>query len=258
MTDFLRPTAADIKRWRSLRQREVREAERLYLAEGEHLAAEAVREGKATLLILEEGREARYQALLASGLPVALLPKRSFSLLCDTRTPQGILALCRLPGNAALSALGPRIVALEALQDPGNVGTILRTLDAADFTGLMLDRESADAFSPKVLRAAMGAAFRIPIRQSENLQEDLQALQGFAILAGSLQGSPFFERPRFSQGICLLIGNEGAGLSDALMAAATHRLRLPMPGHAESLNAAMAAGIMMYDFVRTGESAEAG
>lgn len=233
-------------------------AQGLFLAEGEHLAAEAVREGAATGLLVQEGRQDSYAALMRDGLPCYEVPARAFELLCDTRTPQGVAALCRLPSNAPLSLLGPRIVALEGLQDPGNVGTILRTIDAAGFTGLMLDRESADAFSPKALRASMGAAFRIPIRLSGKLAEDLQALSGFAILAGSLQGSPFFERPRLGPRVCLLIGNEGAGLSEAIQRLATLRVKLPMPGRAESLNAALAAGIMMYDFVRTGESTEAG
>lgn len=254
MTGLLRPTAAQLKRWRSLKGREARAEQGLYLAEGEHLTEEALREGAAQALLCQEDRQERYAALLNGGLPCYLVPARAFQQLSDTRTPQGIAALCHLPDNSSLTALGPRILALEGLQDPGNVGTILRTMDAANFTGLMLDRACADVYSPKALRASMGAAFRLPVRLCENLPEDLQALSGFAILAGSLQGSPFYERPALGARLCLLIGNEGAGLSEELQALATHRLKLPMPGRAESLNAAVAAGIMMYDFVRTGDA----
>ena len=196
---------------------------------------------------------------LPEGVRVVCVPGDVMASVSPMKSPQGVLFTGRIPALAPPEKLtGRRYVALEGVQDPGNVGTILRTIDAAGFTGLMLDRESADAFSPKALRASMGAAFRIPIRLSGKLAEDLQALSGFAILAGSLQGSPFFERPRLGPRVCLLIGNEGAGLSEAIQRLATLRVKLPMPGRAESLNAALAAGIMMYDFVRTGESTEAG
>ncbi|MHC1785720.1 MAG: TrmH family RNA methyltransferase [Christensenellales bacterium] len=238
------------KAWRALKDRAAREAQGLFLAEGEHLCREAVQEGKALAILIEEGAQALCPAPLPHDLPIHQLPARQFIQLCDTRTPQGIMALCALPGNAALSRLGTRIVCLNGLQDPGNVGTILRTMDAACFSGMLMDEASADAFSPKALRASMGAVFRIPVRVSADLPGDLATLAGFQILAGLLDGEPFYGRERLTGPLCLVIGSEGAGISAPVAALATHRCRLPMPGRAESLNAAVAAAIMMYDFVR--------
>ena len=149
------------------------------------------------------------------------------------------------------------MLALEAVQDPANVGGVLRGMDAANFTGLMIDDACADPYSPKALRASMGAAFRLPVCRVPSLAQGLRDLAGYLILAGSLDGQPFFERPRPVEKVCLVIGNEGAGLSEEALRASTLRLRLPMHGRAESLNAAVAASIMMYDFVRTGESPKA-
>ena len=243
-------TGAQVKAWRALRTRAEREKQGRYLAEGEHLCGEAIKEGQALEILCQDDKQDKYAGLLTSGLPVHILSSGAFALLSDTKTPQGISALCRLPAQAALSALGHRLVALNAVQDPGNVGTILRTMDAAGFTGMLLDKDSADAFSPKALRAAMGAAFRLPLRVSEDLAQDLRQLEGFETIASQLDGDDFYFRPPLGRRICLIVGNEGAGIAPHLSALAGHRYRLPMPGCAESLNAAVAASVMMYDFVR--------
>ena len=249
-TGPLSGTSVQVKAWRALRTRAQREKQGRYLAEGEHLCGEAIREGRALEILCQDDRQDKYGRLLTSGLPVHILSAGAFALVSDTKTPQGISALCRLPAQAALSALGPRLVALNAVQDPGNVGTILRTMDAAGFTGMLLDKDSADAFSPKALRAAMGAAFRLPLRVSEDLAQDLHQLEGFAIIASQLDGDDFYARPPLGERICLIVGNEGAGIAPQLSALAGHRYRLPMPGRAESLNAAVAASVMIYDFIR--------
>ncbi len=241
---------AQLKVLRALKTRAEREKQGLYLAEGEHLCGEAVREGLALAVLCQADKQDKYAGLLSSGLTVYTLPPAAMALISDTRTPQGIAALCRLPAQASLQALGTRLVALNSVQDPGNVGTILRTMDAAGFTGMLLDKDSADPFSPKALRAAMGAAFRLPMRVNDDLAQDLLQLEGFDIIASQLDGDDFYARPPLKERVCLIIGNEGAGISPRLCALATHRYRLPMPGCAESLNAAVAASVMIYDFVR--------
>ena len=138
------------------------------------------------------------------------------------------------------------LVALDGEQDPGNVGTIWRTCDAAAFDGLLLSNSCPDEFSPKVLRASMGAAFRVPALRVD-LEQALGELrgQGCAVVSSQLDGAPFFEGLPGGD-VALVIGNEARGVSEGVRALATHRLKLPMPGRAESLNAAVAAGIMMY------------
>ncbi len=243
-------TQGELKALRALRTRGERERQGLFLAEGDHLTGESIREGKAQYLLVAAGQEQRYAAHLNKGIPGYSISEKSLALLCDTRTPQGIVAVCALPPAPGLHTLGPRMVALNGVQDPGNVGTILRTMDAAGFTGMLMDTACADGYSPKALRASMGAAFRIPVRVADDLTRELEQLEGHSLLAATLDGMPFYQRSPVGQPLCLLIGSEGAGLAPEVASMATQRLRLPMPGGAESLNAAVAASIIIYDLLR--------
>ena len=150
------------------------------------------------------------------------------------------------------ASLGSRLVALDGVQDPGNVGTIIRTADAAGLDGVLLSAQCADAFSPKVLRATMGSVFRMGIRVTEDLPGELARLkqEGFSVLSSQLDGTPFYEREPVGERFCLVIGSEGNGVTPEVQQVATHRVKLPMRGGAESLNAAVAAGIMMYELMR--------
>lgn len=248
-----------VKRWRSLnRGRADRLSHGLFLAEGEHMAVEALNEARAEALLIQSDAADRFALLIekAHEIPVYLLPAHVLASIADAKAPQGVIAVCRTPDNAALDALRPRIVALDGVQDPGNVGTILRTMDAAAFTGLLLSDACADPFGAKALRATMGGVFRVPIRVTKTLTDDLAALRnnGFELIAGDLRGESFFDHPAFSKKTCLIVGNEGAGISPAVLTLANRRVRLPMPGRAESLNAAVAAGIMIYEILRAGQT----
>ena len=169
--------------------------------------------------------------------------------MADTKTPQGIAAVL---SRRVRPLSGSRLLALDAVQDPGNVGTIIRTADAAGFDGVLLSPDCADLFSPKVLRSTMGSIFRMSFDFPPDLPAALRELKskGYSVLSSQLDGDPFFERKDVASSFVLIIGNEGNGVSDSVKAEATHRLRLPMQGGAESLNAAVAAGIMMYDLTR--------
>lgn len=239
-----------IKAWAALRTASGHRQQGLFLAEGEHLAGEALQAGAAQALLVDEERQEQYEKYLNTPVPVYLMPPHVLQKVCDAKTPQGILAVCPIPAQQELGSLGGRLVALNGVQDPGNAGTIWRTMDAAGFTGLVMDEKSADPFSPKALRASMGAVFRVPVYRCASLAAALAPLAGCAFLAGDLQGEDFFARAPVQGDLCLLIGNEGQGLDEETQAMATHRLKLPMPGGAESLNAAVAAAIMMYDVVR--------
>lgn len=247
---------AELKALRTLKTRGERERQGLFLAEGDHLTGESIQEGKALRLLVAAGQEQRYARHLDSGIASFTISEKSLAMLCDTRTPQGVMAVCALPPEPGLAALGPRMVALNGVQDPGNVGTILRTMDAAGFTGMLMDTACADAFSPKALRASMGAAFRIPVRVTDDLPQDLGLLEGYVLLAAALDGTPFYQRSPVGPRLCVLIGSEGAGLAPEVAAMATQRLRLPMPGRAESLNAAVAASIIIYDLLREQQARE--
>lgn len=242
-----------VKKWRLLnKSRAERIAQGLFIAEGEHMTMEALQSKCASMLLVSQSATEKYNHLLVSSIPHHILADHVFTSLCETKSPQGILALCTYPADAAIQALGNRIVCLNGVQDPGNVGTILRTMDAAGFTGLLIDDKTADPYSPKVLRATMGSIFRIPILQTKDLAAELDHLQkrNFEILAGDLMGQPFFSNRERKESTCIIIGNEGAGIAPEIKEKATLRLKIPMVGGAESLNAAVAAAIMMYDDVR--------
>ena len=236
--------------WRSLKDRKGRDAAGSFLAEGPKMVAESLDSAfPVETLLVREGYTPPFP--LPDSIPAYTLADSVFRSVCDTKTPQGIAAVVRI---RALLLKGNRLLALDGIQDPGNMGTIIRTADAAGMDGILLSPDCVDVFSPKVLRATMGSIFRMGFRFPESLADELAALrdrEGFAVLSSQLDGEPFFERAPVFPPFVLIIGNEGNGVSDAVKAAATHRLRLPMRGGAESLNAAVAAGIMMYDLMRT-------
>ena len=234
--------------WRSLKDRKGRKETGCFLVEGRKMVEEALRSDFPVEAVLaDEGRLAELS--LPDNVPMYALPEHVLAAVCDTKTPQGVAAVVRMTGSAAL---GSRLVALDGVQDPGNVGTIIRTADAAGLDGVLLSAQCADAFSPKVLRATMGSVFRMGIRVTEDLPGELTRLkqEGFSVLSSQLDGTPFYEREPVGERFCLVIGSEGNGVTPEVQQVATHRVKLPMRGGAESLNAAVAAGIMMYELMR--------
>lgn len=245
-----------VKLWRSLnKSRAERIKNGLFLAEGEHMASEALQSNKTRTLLIDSGVREKYAYLVDravhQGVPVQWMASHVMTALSDAKTPQGVIAVCPYSEENA-HPTGNWLVALDGVQDPGNVGTILRTMDAAGFDALLLDEKTADPYSPKALRATMGAAFRIPCCRTVHLADTLRALarKGYAVVAGDLQGAPFFQRPQTGDKLVIVIGSEGQGISQPVREAVTLRLKLPMMGGAESLNAAVAGSIMMYDFLR--------
>ena len=234
--------------WRSLRDKKGREAHGAFLVEGARMVAEALSSSfHMQAVLLREDYQPAFS--LPADVPVFSMPDHVFQSVCDTRTPQGIAAVLSLQ---ARPAEGARLIALDGVQDPGNVGTIIRTADAAGFEGVLFSPDCAELFSPKVLRSTMGSVFRLGFSFPSSLPEALTGLKekGFSVLSSQLDGDPFYSRKNISDSFVLVIGNEGSGVSDAVKSVATHRLCLPMRGGAESLNAAVAAGIMMYDLTR--------
>ena len=146
-----------------------------------------------------------------------------------------------------------KIVALDAVQDPGNVGTIWRTADAAGFDAVIFGEGCADAYSPKVQRAAMGSGFRVPAVHM-NLKETLPlyTLNGASLIVSALDGSDLYARAPIpgDKPMILVIGNEAKGVSKEVQSLSNVRLKIPMRGGAESLNAAVAAGILMYELTK--------
>ena len=242
-----------VQRLRDLKSARVRREEKRILVEGEVMIREALSCGlRLEDAAADEGCAAFARELEARGLPVMQVNRSLLESICETRTPQGVCAAFEAPRPLAVAELPERIVALDGVQDPGNVGTIWRTADAAGFGAVIFGRGTADGYSPKVQRAAMGSGFRLAQLVADDLAQTLMQLRGrgYRVIASLLDGEPFFERGDLGEKYVLVIGNEARGISDAVRAQADVRLKLPMYGGAESLNAAVAAGIMMYDLVR--------
>ncbi len=184
--------------------------------------------------------------------------------MSDTETPQGIIAAVRMTGfslediisrhddsGEAAGESEPLILIAEKLQDPGNLGTIIRTAEAAGVTGIILSKDCADIYNPKTIRSTMGAIFRMKMYVSDDLVSDISRLKayGVKVYAMHLSGSEFFEKD-FTKGTAFLIGNEGNGLSAEVSAAADEMMRIPMMGKVESLNAAVSASVVAYEALR--------
>lgn len=239
-----------VKAARALRMKKAREAEGLHFIEGWRMLEEAVQARlPMEAVFVEEGQEAAGEALLRGAAPLWSVTRAVMESLCDTRTPQGICASVKTPAFVSPAALGGGlIVALDAVQEPGNLGTIIRSADALGASGIFLGAGCADPYAPKTLRSGMGSMYHLPMAAG-GLCAALQSWKerGFRLLCAHLQGG---EMPqRVGMDCVLVIGNEGRGVS-AEAAALCDCFRLYTPGRAESLNASVAAGICIYELLR--------
>ncbi len=242
-----------VLRWKALvREKSLRLEQGLFPVDGEHMVQEALGAGCLREVIVDRDRADRYRALTDKCENVFPVPSHVLASLSDTVTPQGIMGFCAFPERLPAPAQPGFFVALNAVQDPGNVGTVIRTMDAAGLDTLLIDGRTADPFSPKCVRATMGGIFRIRIRRTDDLHGALSAMKaaGTVLAAGVLDGHDLFSRPPVKGDLCVMIGNEGRGLDRELSGLADLRLRIPMPGHAESLNASVSAAILIYDLLR--------
>jgi len=177
-------------------------------------------------------------------LPAYKVTKEVISKMADTSTPQGIIAICEIPQGQV--KLKERLIYLDRVQDPGNVGTIIRTADAFGFDGVLLSDGCADVYSPKVVRSTMGSLFHIPIEENVSI-EYLMSLNN-KVYSSSLDTNSFLENISISKPFVLVIGNEGQGISQEIKNITDEFVKINMAGNAESLNASIAAGILMYEF----------
>jgi len=193
-------------------------------------------------------------------VPVYVVDERVMEAVTETKTPQGIVGVVHKPCNEFQiedyakhrNDADVIVLAIDRLQDPGNLGTIIRTADAVGIHSVLLSKGTVELFSPKVIRSTMGSIFHIPVFCEVQLGEELSKLkeQGFFIIASHLKGENFFRRPQIKKPVVLIIGNEANGIDDKITGQADRLYKLPMAGKAESLNASIAAGVMIYDIAR--------
>ncbi len=243
-----------------LKKAKTRHEENLFVAEGLRMCMEIPPKRIRSLYISESfQKNPQCRILTERARHVETLTDTVFAALSDTRTPQGVLALAEQSHYALedVMAVGrdgtlPHLLVLEHLQDPGNLGTILRAGEGAGLTGVLMDSNTADIYSPKVVRATMGSLLRVPFAYVEDLGEALALLKKkkIRVYAAHLQGSNAYDRENYRKATAFLIGNEANGLSPETAAAADVRIRIPMLGEVESLNAAVAASVLMFEAAR--------
>ena len=242
------------KRCEQLMMRKYRDRSGLYLIEGENLLDEAIRNHVRIETVLV--REDCQKALPPEAADKAfLLDARLFDKLAQTVTSQGILAVvakAEVRKEDFIGLPGSNFIVLDRLQDPGNIGTILRTADAAGYRLAILMKGTADVYAPKVVRAATGSLFRMPVVSMASISElvDFSRAAGKKLTATCLDAQRCYYDEDLTHDIALVIGNEGSGVAPALIESSELRIKIPMQGNIESLNAAVAAGVLMYEAMR--------
>lgn len=233
---------------------------RLFLAEGLKLTQEALRHAHPEIVLVSEdalANDATFFALLDTAARlecrIVLTSPEAFSKISTEKAPQGIIAVLPLPTEEIVRCVsGGRYLLLDTIQDPGNLGTILRSAAAFGIDGV-ITCSSADPTSPKAVRASMGAVFRVPVWKTNHLADMVRLLRndGHRVLAAALsENSLCAGEATLYANDCIVIGNEGHGIAEDVLAECTDVIHIPMTGDTESLNASIAASILLWEYMR--------
>lgn len=247
-----------VKNIRKLKEKKYRDLENCYVIEGIKLIKEAIEEkvNIRKIVVCEEciengeiDKELLYEI---AKYDLIYVTKKVFELLTDVKTPQGIIAVIEKQSTEnKIDYSQDIIIALDNLQDPGNLGTILRTVDSANLGQIILSKNSVDVYNPKVVRSTMGAIFRVNIIETENLVETLKEIKKnkFNIMITSLEAQESIYDANYNKKV-IVIGNEANGVSEEVQNIADEKVIIPMLGKTESLNASVAASVIIYEYVR--------
>lgn len=247
-----------IKHIRKLKDKKYRDESNEYVVEGVKLVEEAVKENaKIKQIIVCEDTTRTYEIPTHIMLEIAKyecisVSDKIFNIITQVTNPQGIMAIIEKNAqNAKIDYTQDIIVVLDDVQDPGNLGTILRTVDSIGLNQIIVSKGTADAFNSKVVRSTMGAIFRIKIIEVENLAQAIKEMRKhhFKLMVTSLQTKNSIYDIDFYKKI-IVIGNEANGVSKEIQDMADEKAKIPMLGRTESLNASVATGVVMYEYVR--------
>ncbi|SFM23205.1 TrmH family RNA methyltransferase [Pelosinus propionicus] len=252
-----------IKMVASLKEKKFRDELGLFSIEGVRLVEEAAQANwpvEACIYITGAEEDQRVQAMLvllqSKNCRIIEVSAAIYGKITEVKQPQGIMAIMKKRENRLVDCLinvqKPLLVVLDEVQDPGNVGTIIRTAAAAGCTGVILTKGCADVFGAKAVRATMGSLFYIPIFEGFSHDEVVNYLNKYDIhiLATSLENSTTYFRTDFNRSVAIVFGNEGNGVSKKLTEVAKERLHIPLLGNVESLNVAASAAVILYEAVR--------
>ncbi len=245
-----------IKTATSLKQKKARDSSGLFIIEGERFIDEIPPDFDRVAYISSESYaknnpESRYP-WDSKGY---IIPDDKFKKITDTVTPSGLLAICGQKTytlESVLTSENTFILICECLQDPGNLGTLIRTAHACGCHGVILSQGCVDLYNPKVLRASAGSAFRIPVVENVDLLQFIPQLKSknINVVATHLNTDNLPYEINLTESTALIVGNEGNGISEEIAQAADILIKIPMPGKAESLNASVATGVLLYEVVR--------
>ncbi|OIJ10989.1 RNA methyltransferase [Anaerobacillus arseniciselenatis] len=240
---------AKIKSVKKLHTRKGREKLGSFFIEGEHLVEEAI---KSNVIINEIFVEENFQipqSWNVTDIPIYIVPDKIMKEISETETPQGVVAVCELLGRKPLTVQDDgKYLLIDQVQDPGNLGTIIRTADSAGLSGVILGAGTVDVYNSKVIRSTQGSLFHLPVVKAD-LVEWVEKLQNKNI---PIYGTALNENAKVynsvppQQSFALIVGNEGSGLSGQLLKLTTDNLYIPIYGKAESLNVSIATGILLY------------
>ncbi len=227
----------------------------VFVVEGIKMFSEAPRNRIEKVFISETLFNRKKQELNLDGLKIEILSDKVFSHVSDTKTPQGILCIVRQKKTKLeeIFAQNPaHLMILDNLQDPGNLGTIVRTAEGAGVSGIILSKDCVDIYNPKTIRSTMGSIYRMPFLYVEDLENTIDEVkkQGIKVYAAHLQGKNNYDEENYKTGCAFLIGNEGNGLRDEIAEKADIWVKIQMHGQVESLNAAIASSILMFEVCR--------
>jgi TrmH family RNA methyltransferase len=227
-------------------QKKYRDETGLFTLEGERLVKDAIKSGFVPEIIFTT--KAMSQAFLP--FSVHIITETIAQKISETKSPQGVFAVCKKPDKNSPPDMGGRVLVLAGISDPGNMGTILRTADALGIS--VISFNSADAYSPKVVRASMGSIFRVKLLETDE-EHAFEKLAGYTVFAAvpdsSAEKLGSFIFPKAS---AVIIGNEANGIPESIINRAEKRITIEMSGNAESLNAASAASIIMWELHKGG------
>lgn len=247
-----------IKDIRKLKEKKYRNLTGKYIIEGIKIIEEAIEE-KANIeriVVCEDCvRNGEIEAKLLYEIAkynCIYVTEKIYNMITDTQTPQGILAVInKQEKDKNINFEQDLIVVLDGVQDPGNLGTILRTIDSVGLTQVIVSKNTTDAYNPKVVRSTMGAIFRVNIIEAENLVQTIKEIKKhkFKVLVTSLETQNNFYDVILNKNV-IVIGNEANGVSKEILEIADNKVKIPMLGKTESLNASVATGVILYEYVR--------
>lgn len=261
MISITSPKNPKIKQIKSLYRKKERWNSKLFLVEGIKIVEECIDNNYPieNIIYTDElfnitGGEEIYEKIKLYD-KLIYVPQKLFKEISDTENPQGIMAIAKFtqrPINKLFKSKNPFILFLDEVQDPGNMGTIIRTADAFNIDGIVVSEGSVDIYNPKVVRSTMGSIFRIPIYHTWDKIGTIKELKnrGFEIFTTSLEGKDYIYNIDFKGSSVILIGNESKGVSFELHSLANQWIKIPILGETESLNVAVASSIIMYEVMR--------